>query len=171
MTNLFSRAFDDLRVGDRFTTRGRTVTEADVGTFAGLTGDHHPIHTDAVHAAGSRFGERIAHGVLVAGCAAGLVPFDPDRVIALRRIRDLTFKRPVRLGETIHVEGQVAQIAPLGSDTGLVVCDWRVRNQDDRLACRMTVDVLWSRDDAAPAEHELLAAEAGLGDYVPFPCI
>lgn len=171
MTDLFSRPFDDLRTGDRFATRGRTVTEADVGLFAGLTGDHHPLHTDAAYAAQSRFGERIAHGLLVAGCAAGLVPFDPDRVLALRRIRDLTFKRPVRLGATIRVEGQIAQIAPLAPDTGLVVCDWRVRNHDDQLVCRMTVDVLWARETEPPGERDLLAAEAGLGDYVPFPVL
>jgi len=170
MTDVLSRPFGDLRIGDRFTTRGRTVTEGDVSLFAGLTGDHHPLHTDAVWAAAGPFGERIAHGLLVAGCAAGLVPFDPDRVMALRRIRDLTFKRPVRLGDTIRVEGTIAQTAPVGEDTGLVVCDWRIRNQHDELVCRMTVDVLWRAEEAI-AEPELVSAEAALGDYVPFPVI
>lgn len=167
MTELFHRDFDDLRVGEAFTTRGRTVTEADVGLFAGLTGDHHPLHTDAAWAASHPFGERVAHGMLVAACAAGLVPFDPERVIALRRVRDMVFKKPVRFGDTIHVEGAVSQLSAMGDEAGLVVCDWRVRNQDEALVCRMSVDVLWRRG-GVPA-GDALAAEATVPDFVPIP--
>ena len=72
--------------------------------FAGLTGDFHPQHADAEWAAASPFGERIAHGLLVLSLAAGLVDFDPEEVLALRRVRDVVFKRPVKLGDTIRVE-------------------------------------------------------------------
>jgi acyl dehydratase len=168
VTDLFQRPFDDLRTGETFITRGRTVTEADVCAFAGLTGDHHPLHTDAVWAAASPFGERVAHGLLVAGAAAGLVPFDPDRVIALRRVRDLVFKHPVRLGETIRVDGAIAQLAPLGDESGLVVCDLRVRTRDGLLACRMTVEVLWRRAEAT-AEAAIEELESALPDFVPLP--
>ena len=169
MPDLFQRDFDDLECGERFSTRGRTVGESDVATFAGLTGDRHPLPTDAVWArTDGPFGERVAHGLLVASCAAGLVPFDPERVIALRRLRDVTFKRPVRLGDTIRVDGAVAQLAPLTDEAGLVVCDWRVRNQDDALVARMTVEVLWRRTGAAVAP-EPVATEAGLPDFVPIP--
>ena len=78
--------FEALELGQEFTTRGRTVTEADVVGFASLTGDWHPQHADAEWAASSPFGERIAHGMLVVSLAAGLVPFDPGRVVALRRV-------------------------------------------------------------------------------------
>src|ERR671927_1519986 len=105
MPSLFSSGFDELTEGARFTTRGRTVSEADVVAFAGLTGDYHPQHTDAEWSAQGPFGERIAHGMLVLSYAAGLVPFDPERVVALRRVGDAVFKAPVRLGDTIHVEG------------------------------------------------------------------
>src|SRR3954467_6595109 len=91
-----SQPFDDLVEGTAFATRGRTVTEADVVAFAAQTADWPPQHTDAAWAADSAFGERIAHGMLVLSYAVGLVPFDPDRVIALRRIGDVVFKRPVR---------------------------------------------------------------------------
>lgn len=168
MTDLFQRDFDGLRAGDAFATRGRTITESDVCAFAGLTGDRHPLHTDAVWAAGSGFGERVAHGMLVASAAAGLVPFDPDRVLALRRLRDVVFKRPVRLGDTIRVDGAVAQTAPLSGEAGLVVCDMRVRNQLDELVCRMTVEILWRREEQF-AEPDLPAAEAALPDFVPLP--
>jgi 3-hydroxybutyryl-CoA dehydratase len=86
--------FDGLKPGQRFTTRARTITESDVVAFATLTGDLHPQHVDADWAAASRFGERVAHGMLVLSYAVGLVPLDPDRVVALRRVREAVFKRP-----------------------------------------------------------------------------
>ena len=74
----FEKDFDALTVGERYVTRGRTIGEADITAFATLTGDTHPQHTDAEWAAGSRFGERIAHGLLVLSYASGLMPFDPS---------------------------------------------------------------------------------------------
>ena len=91
--------------------RGRTVTEADVVAFAALTGDCHPQHTDAEWAASSPFGERIATGMLVLSCAGGLVPFDPERVVALRRVGDVVFKRPVRFGDTLRVSGKMLELS------------------------------------------------------------
>ena len=104
--------FDALEVGHAFKTRGRTVTESDVASFASLTGDMHPQHTDAVWASESVFGERIAHGMLVLSYALGQMAFDPEHVMALRGVRDVVFKRPVRLGDTIHVRGKVAELDP-----------------------------------------------------------
>ena len=125
-----------------FTSRGRTVTEADVVAFSALTGDWHPQHSDAEWAARSAFGERIAHGMLVVSFAVGLVDFDPERVVALRRVRDVVFKRPVRLGDTIHVEGTEAERREVDSETALVTWSWRILNQDGELVCRAAVEAL-----------------------------
>jgi 3-hydroxybutyryl-CoA dehydratase len=143
--------FEEIDPGDRFVTRGRTITEADVVGFANLTGDTHPQHIDAEWAAGGRFGERIAHGMLVLSYAAGLVPFDPDRVVALRRVGDATFKAPVRIGDTIHVEGSVEDKRELDDDHGLVTCRWRVLNQRGKLVARVSVDAVWRREPAQDA--------------------
>jgi len=151
MTSLFSSGFDELTEGTRFTTRGRTVSEADVVAFAGLTGDYHPQHTDAEWAAQSAFGERIAHGMLVLSYAAGLVPFDPSRVLALRRVRDVVFKRPVKLGDTIRVEGKVAEAKPVDDNAGLVAVALNVTGAGGKTVMRATVEVLWRRD-AVPAQ-------------------
>ena len=121
-------------------SRGRTITEADVVAFSALTGDWHPQHSDAVWAAQSAFGERIAHGMLVVSFAVGLVDFDPERVIALRRIRDVVFKRPVRLGDTIHVEGDETERREVDDGTALVTWNWRIVNQVDELVCRATIE-------------------------------
>jgi 3-hydroxybutyryl-CoA dehydratase len=134
-----------------FVSRARTVTEADVVAFAALTGDWHPQHSDAVWAAESAFGERIAHGMLIVSLAVGLVDFDPQRVVALRRIREVVFKRPVRLGDTIHVEGSEGDRRPVGDDTFLVAWNWRIVNQDDELVCRVAIEALYREPVEVPA--------------------
>ena len=146
----WSAPFDALQAGQAFTTRGRTVTEADVVGFCALTGDWHRQHSDAVWAAAGPFGERIAHGMLVISFAAGLVPFDPDRVMALRRVGDCVFKRPVRLGDTMHVSGKIAELKAIDDAAGLVTLAWTVVNQDGQTACRARVEVVW-RNDERPA--------------------
>jgi 3-hydroxybutyryl-CoA dehydratase len=157
--------FEALETGQEFTTRGRTVTESDVVAFAALTGDWHPQHADADWAATSPFGERIAHGLLVVSLAAGLVPFDPGRVIALRRVADATFKRPVRFGDTLHVEGRIADLAPVSEQAGLVTLTWSVVNQDGNVVCRARVEVLWRRD----GEAEAATAMPDVNGFVPIP--
>jgi acyl dehydratase len=130
-------------VNESFRSRDRMVTESDVTAFSALTGDWHPQHVDEAWAARSAFGERIAHGMLVVSLAVGLVEFDPERVVALRRLRDVVFKRPVRLGDAIHVEGDVASRRPVDDETTLITWTWRIVNQKDELVCRATVEVLW----------------------------
>jgi 3-hydroxybutyryl-CoA dehydratase len=143
-------AFDELIVGQAFHTGSRTVTQDDVTAFAALTGDHHPQHVDEAWAAGSPFGGRIAHGMLVVSLAVGLVPFDPERVMALRRVGDVVFKRPVRPGDAIRVSGRIEALRDLDEEAGLVTFGWRILDQENRLVCRATVDVLWRRDTFVP---------------------
>ena len=129
----------------------RTVTEDDVVRFAELTGDTHPQHLDAAWVADSAFGERIAHGMLIASLAVGLVSFDPERVIALRRIRDLVFKRPVRLGDAIHVRATEAGRRAVDDETELVSWIWKIVNQRDQTVCQATLEALCrSRPAEAP---------------------
>ena len=147
--DLFALDLDSLESGLTFGSRGRTVTEADVVAFSALTGDWHPQHADAVWAANSHFGERIAHGMLVLSFAVGLVDFDPERVVALRGITKCTFKAPVRLGDTIRVEGSVESVKPLDDSVGLVETRWRVVNQDGKAVAVFSVQALWRRDGAS----------------------
>ena len=147
-TDPMARGFDELKEGAAITTRGRTITEADLVSFAALTGDWHPQHADAEWAAGSPFGERIAHGMLVVSYAIGLLPIDPERVTALRGLRSVVFKRPAPIGTTIRAEAEVAALRPLDDDHGLVELALRVRDGDDRLLVRATIDALWRRTKA-----------------------
>jgi 3-hydroxybutyryl-CoA dehydratase len=152
--------FEELATGAAFTSRGRTVTETDVVQFAALTGDFHPLHTDAVFAAAGPFGERVAHGMLTISYAVGLVPLDPRRVLALRRIGDVVFKRPVRLGETIHVEGSLTGLSPVSEAAGIVTFAWRIKDAHGALLTRASIDVLWATDaELAPPVDEPSPAE------------
>ena len=151
----------DLQTGAEQVSRGRTITEADVAAFAAWTGDLHPQHTDASWAASSRFGERVAHGMLVLSYAVGLVPFDPQRVVALRGLDSVTFKRPIRIGDTIRVRSRVAAVRELDAEHSLVAFDWRIVDGADRVAVRARVEVLWREPAAAaPASN----GTAGGGD-------
>ena len=162
MESALARDFEELAVGDSFSTRARTITEADIVAFASLTGDMHPQHTDAVWAAGSLFGERIAHGMLVVSYALGLMALDPERVIALRRVREAVFKRPVAIGDTIRAEGRIERLDEVDNGTGIVGVRIDVVNQRSRAVARAAIDVIWRRGEAAPATVEEAFELAGL---------
>jgi 3-hydroxybutyryl-CoA dehydratase len=141
--NLFGCPFSALREGDRFITPARVVQEPDILQFADLTGDVHPQHVDPEWAAGSRFGEQIAHGLLVLSFAVGLLPLDPERVVALRRLGDAVFKQPVKIGDTLHVEGEISRTRELDPEHGLVEARVRIVNQHGRLAVRAKIELVW----------------------------
>lgn len=145
MAGDLSLDFDALPADAHFASRGRTITEADLVAFAGLTGDFHPIHTDAEWAAGSEFGERIAHGMLLLSYCVGLAPFDPEFVLALRGFERVVFKRPVRIGDTVRLEGEVAEKKELDGATGLVDFEWKLLNQRGELVARARPRVVWRR--------------------------
>lgn len=97
------RLFGEFTAGQRFETPGRTITETDIVSFAGLTGDFNPVHTDEVFAAGTEFGGRIAHGPLGIGLVFGLasrLDLIDGTVIALLGVT-WEFKAPVRPGDTV----------------------------------------------------------------------
>lgn len=143
---IFSLPFGELSTAMRFRSRGRTVTEADVVAFAALTGDWHPLHTDAQWAAEGPFGRRIAHGLLVVSIAAGLLAIDPERVVALRRISDVVFRRPVAPGDTIRVDGRIVRLRAATDEAGLVTVALDVVRNDERRACSLKLELLWRTD-------------------------
>lgn len=155
-------------VGSRSVTRARTITEGDVTMFAALTGDRHPQHTDAEWARTSMFGERIAHGLLVLSFALGLEGLDPSRVVALRRLRNVVFKRPTRIGDTIHAQITVAATQVVNEGTSLVRLDWVVANAREETLVRASIDVLWRTSTPLPPGEEFYDRDIDLPDgFVP----
>jgi 3-hydroxybutyryl-CoA dehydratase len=146
MAGLFAeRWFEELGEGERHRTRGRTITEADVVTFAGLTGDFNPQHVDAHWAAQSFYGERIAHGALILSYALGSMPMQPERVLAVRGIKDVVFKRATHLGDTIHSSVSIQRLRDVAPGFGLVGLGLRTSDQDERVVMRGRFEVLWRK--------------------------
>jgi acyl dehydratase len=122
---------EDLKVGQEYTSPGRTVTEMDVVLFAGLSGDYNVLHTDAEHMKGSLFGERIAHGLLGLAIQQGLASRgEPAAAHGLLAALKWKFKGPIRLGDTIHVRSRIVGLKR-GAEPGqqLVTVERQVMNQ------------------------------------------
>ncbi|HSZ69701.1 MAG TPA: MaoC/PaaZ C-terminal domain-containing protein [Solirubrobacteraceae bacterium] len=130
-------------VGEELSSCPRVVTEADIAMFSALMGDWHPQHTNVEWAGTSRFGERIAHGLRVLSFAVGLLELDRERVIARRRLREVVFKRPTHIGETIRVDALVESVRPVSADCALVGLRWRVVNAREETVLRAGIDVLY----------------------------
>lgn len=127
-----SKWFDDFEPGDSMTTRGRTVDIGDITNYAGLTGDHYQLHTDAAFMQNSRFGQRIAHGPLTFSLAVGLVGlsgFYGDAIVALVEITGLKALKPVFAGDTLHVVASVTLHDASGPKYGTLGVTYSVRNQ------------------------------------------
>jgi len=123
--------FDDFEIGARFTSPGRTLGDAYFLMFAGMTGDNHPIHYDAEYARQTRFGERVAHGLLVmAMTAVGASPLShrlEQSMIAFVE-QGCRFLRPVLLNDTVHPEFEVIALERKG-DRGLLRLGVKLANQ------------------------------------------
>jgi acyl dehydratase len=141
--------FEDVGVGFRFETPRRTVTEADLVAFAGVSGDYNPLHTDAVFAAETIYGERIAHGALVLALATGLrqrVGLFDGTLMGLLEIRSWRFLAPVVIGDTIRVANEITELRPTSKeDRGLMVQRIQVINQDETVAAEGEFVVLLRR--------------------------
>ena len=132
--------FEEFEIGHAFTTPARTITEADIVTFAGISGDYNLIHTDATYAKSTAFGQRVAHGLLSLSVVSGLAVragFMEGTVLAFREISKWKFSLPVYIGDTIHADIEVIEtknLPRLGG--GALNLKFRVKNQDGQTVMR-----------------------------------
>lgn len=143
MTGLY---FEEFFVGQKVTTVGRTVTEYDINTFAGLSGDFNQIHTDAEFSRKTPIGQRIAHGILGLSIASGLAMRTgilEGTVIVFREIAEWKFVKPIFINDTIHVDLEVKETKALPRiGGGSVTITLEVKNQNDEVCHRGTWVVL-----------------------------
>jgi 3-hydroxybutyryl-CoA dehydratase len=127
--------FDDLTIGDEWESPRRTITQADVVLFAGLSGDFNPIHVDHSAAEQSPFGKPIAHGLLGLAIASGLITQAPRvDTLAFMAILDWSFHHPIFFGDTIHALSKVELLEPARNGRrGIVTWHRQIFNQEDRL--------------------------------------
>jgi 3-hydroxybutyryl-CoA dehydratase len=135
--------FEDLEIGEKYTSSGRTITETDIVRFAGLSGDYNPLHTDKEFARKSMFGQRIAHGALTFSVMTGLwdqLGIIRETVVAFYGVDKMRFIQPVHIGDTIHTKIEVVKKKDRGKD-GLVHILNRVFNQENEeiMVCYATL--------------------------------
>ena len=138
--------FEEFSVGQKVVTVGRTVSEADIFTFAGLTGDFNEIHTNAAFASKTQFGQRIAHGLLGLSLATGLIMRTgllEGTVLAFREINEWKFVKPFYIGDTIYAELTVTETKALPRiGGGALISSIAVKNQNDDICQRGSLNLL-----------------------------
>ncbi len=132
-----ARYFQDFEIGDKIVTQGRTITEADIVAFAGISGDYNPLHMDAESTRDGLFGERVAHGLLGLSVASGLawqLGVMAGTVEAFMSL-EWKFRAPIKIGDTIRVEAEITQRKAMPSaGGGIVTLNVVVKNQRDETA-------------------------------------
>ena len=145
--------FEDVEVGSTFTTLRRTITEADIVNFAGVSGDFNPLHMDAEFAKDSLFGQRVAHGVLVLGVATGLrqgIGLFDGTLMGLLELRTWRFLAPVFIGDTVRVETEIVELRPTSKpDRGVMTQRVSVLKQGDTLVQQGELVALLKRKESA----------------------
>ena len=147
----FTRTFDELNIGDTLTTHRRTVTESDIGRFAGLSGDFFYAHMDEIAATRSLFEGRVAHGYFVLSAAAGLFVHPAEGpVLANYGLENLRFTQPVHIGDTIHARltcKKKTAKEPREDEEPQGVVEWHVDvlNQEDELVATYSILTLVRR--------------------------
>jgi acyl dehydratase len=137
--------FDEVELGQRFVTRARTITEADLVQFAALTGDYNPMHTDAEYMKNHAMGQRVAHGMLTLSYAVGQIyqlGFMERTVVAFRGLA-MKFSLPVFIGDTLHVEVVITEkkeMRRLGN--GQITAEIKIINQDGKTVQSGTMELL-----------------------------
>ena len=127
--------FEDLEVGQEWPSPGRTVTEADIVNYAGLSGDFNAVHIDHEYAKTTPFRRPIAHGFLVFSMASGLGVSSPaTNIVALLRVDEWHFREPTFIGDTIRVRTRVEEVTAKGRGRRAEVRWYRcILNQEDKV--------------------------------------
>jgi acyl dehydratase len=140
---------EDLQAGQSFVSPGRTITEADVMSFAAWTNDNNQVHTDAEFAKGTRYGQRIVHGMLGASLCLGLIArtgvFEGSAV-ALLGIDQWRFTAPIFIGETVTCTVDILSTRPTSKgDFGIVERQVTLRNQRSEVVQSGRMDLMVAR--------------------------
>lgn len=137
--------FEEITLGMKMRTRGRTITEADIVNFAALTGDFNPMHTDAEYMKTHPMGQRVAHGMLTLSYAVGQMyqlGFLERTTIAFRGL-EMKFSLPVFIGDTIYVELEVTEVKDMKRlGGGSVTCEVKIVNQHGKTVQSGTMSLL-----------------------------
>lgn len=164
--------FEDINVGQSWTSPRRTVTEADVVNFATMTGDFNPLHVDYDYASKTPYRQPIAHGLLGLSWVAGLGSYFPNvNTVAFTAVRNWEFVRPLFFGDTVFVKTSCQEKAPSGRRNGKVVWERQLINQSQQVVQQGSFETLVSmkqparrpKFEDAPGHPTVYAAKTGDG--------
>lgn len=144
--------FDELPQGGCWKSRARTITESDVVSFAGLTGDYDPLHVDHEHARNTPFGKPVAHGLLGLSFVAGLSSTSPSvKTVAFICVDKWNFLRPIYFGDTVHVMTEIMDKQSKGRRQGRIRWKRQLINQRGEVVQEGFFETLVAMSpDAAP---------------------
>lgn len=146
--------FDDVSVGQTWTSPRRTVTEADVINFATMTGDFNPLHVDYHYAANSHYRQPVAHGLLGLSWVAGLGSYSPSvSTIAFTAVRNWEFARPLYFGDTVYVVTSCVEKTLTSRRAGKIVWERKLLNQDNQVVQHGQFETLVSVKQVTPPPH------------------
>lgn len=146
MEFLVDTYFDDLEIGAKQVTHGRTVTEADIVNWCSLTGDWFVLHSDKEYAATTPFGQRIAPGMMVLAFTGGLgVPPISDALLVNYGSDRVRYPRPTFIGDTLHAEIEVEELRVRDDDTGVASFRWDMVNHHGETVMASKLKVLLKR--------------------------
>lgn len=149
--NVGKSYLEDFKVGEKIVSAGRTITEADIVIFAGISGDWNELHTNAEYMKNSPFGQRIAHGMLTLSIASGLAMqmrgHKPIEVLAFLGMDNVRFTAPVFIGDTIRVESEVIEVRPSKSrpNAGILKFKNTIKNQREETVATWESALMVSR--------------------------
>jgi 3-hydroxybutyryl-CoA dehydratase len=145
--------FEDLELGGRWATRGRTVTDADIAAHAGVSGDFGFLHVDAPRAAQSHFGGRVAHGSLLISIALGLGSMDVPQPNTVALVGSTwRFLKPVKPGMTVHAVWRLGRKRDVSNPHwGLAVWQVELDDENSERVLEGEVSILVNRRDVASA--------------------
>jgi acyl dehydratase len=161
--------YADLHVGMSFRSPGRTITDADLVAFAGLTGDYSELHTSDVYARASQFGRRVAHGMLGLAYAHGLMwPRTGElreTAVAFLGISDWKFVGPIFVGDTIFVNYRIAELRDSKSKPSQAIAtfDVEILNQDGKVVQRGRKVLLVSKEPLGAVEASKASRDSKRG--------
>lgn len=142
---MINQPYPELRIGQRQTSHGRTLTETDVVNFCMLTGNWLELHANAEFARQTLYGQRLVQGSLIFSIGNALLPFDPEVIEAFWGVEGLRFLKPSFIGDTIWSSAEIKALREHRDRHGVATLDLQVHNQRREMVMRCDFSLLVRR--------------------------
>lgn len=143
---MFNQPFNELKIGQRSRSRGRTITETDVVNFCSLTGNWLDIHADVEFSKASQFGQRVVQGGLVFVISNALFGYDGGVIAAFYGVNNLRFVKPTFIGDTLHAELEITGLREKGEKHGIATARLHAVNQHNEVVMSCDFSVMVHRE-------------------------